>query len=423
MKMRKPALGAGAAALLLAGLAACSASPAQGGESGEVRFTWWGSDQRNARTNAVIDLFEESHDTVVKGEPVDWVKYWERLNVQAAGKNLPCVTSVLTFTLNDYAATGQFLDLSKQEGIDLSAVDPDVVDSLKDDDGALYMAPYGLAPDVVAYNAAMVEENGIALLPENHTWREYWDWLREAQQSLPDGVYASVAPADANGATTYLASLGPVFDGDEPTFKVGDLADWFSTWKELMDEGVVLPANRMGDYALSNEDSALAQGAVLSAGIPANALGATRRGMESHGIDGAVGYFLRPLAEDGTATDLLPVNGLAVSATCPNPDEAVSFVNFWINDEAANVAFGADNGSPVVAEYREKLLSDSSTPDSVKDVIEVADRVVTRGHASVRLPVGYQTAFVETYKRVSQAALSGDMDPKDAAQEVFDAFN
>jgi hypothetical protein len=68
-------------------------------------------------------------------------------------------------------------------------------------------------------------------------------------------------------------------------------------------------------------------------------------------------------------------------------------------------------------------LRDSSTPDSVKDVIEVADRVVTRGHASVRLPVGYQTAFVETCKRVSRAALSGDMDPKDAAQEVFDAFS
>ncbi len=414
---------AGVVAVAFAGTLTGCSSGDESSNANEIRFSWWGSDNRNAKTNAVIDLFEQNTDVVISPEPSDFAKYWERLNVQAASDNMPCVTSILTFTLNDYADNGLLLNLAADDGLDMSGLDADVVDSLKNPDGSLYMMPYGIAPDAIIYNETMAEENGIAIPEESYTWDDYWQWLQTAQESLPAGVYATAPPTDANGALTYLASLGPVFDEDgAPVFEVGDLAGWFVKWKDLIDEGVSLPASQINDYSSSHEDSALAQGVVLSTGVPANAIGANQQGMEAHGVEGTVGYFLRPVSDSGEGTDFLPVNGLSIPASCANQEAATEFVDFWVNNDDAVRAFGADNGSPAIARQREMLLEDPETSESTRTMIEVADRVVNRGHLEVRLPVGYQAGFIDTYNRVSIAAIGGDMDPMEAAQEVYTAL-
>ncbi|GAA0983067.1 hypothetical protein GCM10009555_054050 [Acrocarpospora macrocephala] len=428
MKVRAIRIAAAAAAVVLSTglLASCGSSDPEPSSvsaddvAGNIRFSWWGSESRNARTNAVIDLFQKKFPVKVEGEPVDYLKYFERLNVQAAGGNMPCVTQMLTFGLNDYASKDLFLDLSDSKLLDLSTVDKGVVDSLRADDGALYMAPYGIAPSVIAYNTAMADKYGIDIPGNSMTWGEFFSWMRQAQQKLPKGVFAMDFPYNTPvEVITYLGSRGPVFTAGKPAFRAEDLAGWFSTWHELMDEGVVLPAERITDYTGSHEDSAMAAGVAFASARPANALGAIANGLKSHGLAPDVGYTLLPVADDGKATDLLPINGLSIPKSCDNVASAMAFINFWINDASANEAFAADNGAPTVAAYRGKLQDAPETGASTKDMIKVASEVVDRGSLAVDLPPKFQTTFLDAYRRVAISAFTGATSAEAAAEEII----
>ncbi|GAA1013060.1 lipoprotein [Acrocarpospora pleiomorpha] len=426
MKVRAVRIAAAVTAVMLSTglLASCGSSDPKPSSAsagaGDIRFSWWGSEQRNARTNAVIDLFQKKFPVKVAGEPVDYLKYFERLNVQAAGGNMPCVTQMLTFGLNDYASKDLFLDLSNAKPLDLGPLDKGVVDSLRTDDGKLYMAPYGMAPSVIAYNKAMAEKYGIDIPKNSMTWGEFFSWMRQAQKKLPKGVFAMDFPYNTPvEVITYLGSRGPVFENGKAAFRAEDLAGWFSTWHALMKEGVVLPAERITDYTGSHEDSAMAAGVAFASARPANALGAIGNGLKSHGLAPDTGYTLLPVADNGTATDLLPINGLSIPKSCDNVASALEFINFWINDASANVAFAADNGAPTVAANRAKLLDSPETGESTKDMIKIAGEVVDRGSLAIDLPPSFQTTFLDAYRRLAISVFTGATSAEAAAEDII----
>src|SRR6266487_1469601 len=75
-----------------AALASCSGRSSAGkGLSGKpvtLRFTWWGGDDRQKRTQQVIDLFHAKHPTItVRGEFKDWNGYWDSLSTTVAAKD------------------------------------------------------------------------------------------------------------------------------------------------------------------------------------------------------------------------------------------------------------------------------------------------------------------------------------------------
>src|SRR5690606_41229363 len=66
----------------------------QGGDSAdgvvELRFSWWGSDERHAMTQEVIELFEEqNHGIKIVGEYTDWPPYRDKLATTTAAGSAP----------------------------------------------------------------------------------------------------------------------------------------------------------------------------------------------------------------------------------------------------------------------------------------------------------------------------------------------
>ncbi|MGO4424502.1 extracellular solute-binding protein, partial [Streptomyces sp. MCAF7] len=72
-------------------LSACSA--ASGDTSGiTLRFSWWGNDDRAARTEDAVRLFEKEHPGVtVRTSNGDFGAYLQKLATQAAGGGVPDV--------------------------------------------------------------------------------------------------------------------------------------------------------------------------------------------------------------------------------------------------------------------------------------------------------------------------------------------
>src|SRR3990170_2723484 len=90
-----------AAAMLLAGCSGgtkageVASTDGKGEVTGKIAVAWWGGDSRNAKTNAVIDMFEKNTPGVTtERQSADFAKYFDRLNVQASSKSLPCAVQM-----------------------------------------------------------------------------------------------------------------------------------------------------------------------------------------------------------------------------------------------------------------------------------------------------------------------------------------
>src|SRR4051794_20494974 len=86
-KARLAALALGATALLSVSSASAQNAPI----AGDIRFSWWGGQSRNEKTDRILKLFEAKYPGVkVARENADFQPHWDKLTIQAAGGNQPC---------------------------------------------------------------------------------------------------------------------------------------------------------------------------------------------------------------------------------------------------------------------------------------------------------------------------------------------
>jgi len=392
--------------------------------SGSIRFSWYGGTVRNEKTDRIVKLFESKHPGVtIEQEPQDWVKYWERLNVQAAGGRLPCVIGMLPYNLNDYSSAGLLADLQPMIDagqIDVSDIPADIVAAGKGGDGKLYMLPYGAAPDTIAFNASLAERAGIEPLPEAFTWDDYFAWLRAAQPKLPEGVYAVDFPANnPNLILAYIGAQGhPIYADGKLGFPKEVLVDWWTTWRDLSKEGVMIPPDMLAEEPSQHEMSYFAGGRALASNRPANAQIALAAGIAQRNSDDRLEVRLYPTGPAGVG-DIVPSNSLSVAANCDNAPLASAFVDFFLNDPEAAKIYASDNGAVTNTKLLEAQLADPATSDATKTLLTVFQAVSARGSRQQAFPSGFQKKFTEVHKRLTQQVLFGALTPQQAADAFF----
>ncbi len=153
---------------------------------------WWGNDDRAARTQKVIDLFQAAYpDIKVAGEPNGGTPdHFQIIDTQLAGNNAP---DIIQFggnwpdyqqylePLNDYL--GKQLLIDTPERFDQTALIPATAA-----DGNLYAVSLGTNTPILVYNKTMIEAAGVELPKDNLTWDELLAYGRELKAKLPEGV-------------------------------------------------------------------------------------------------------------------------------------------------------------------------------------------------------------------------------------------
>jgi multiple sugar transport system substrate-binding protein len=165
-----------------------------GGSQGAtaLRVSTWGNDSRLRLTNEAVDAFTAANpDIDVTVENSEWGSYWEKLATTTAANDAPDVIQMDESYIAAYGARGALLDLdTAKENLDLSAMDPKVLDTGKVD-GTLVGAPIGVANFSVAVNPSVLERAGVEM-PDDTTWT--WDDLAETAAQVTEklgseGVY------------------------------------------------------------------------------------------------------------------------------------------------------------------------------------------------------------------------------------------
>lgn len=418
-----PLVLAGAIALSAVGLP--SVAGAQDGISGEIRFSWWGGQLRNEKTDQILQLFESENPglTVVR-ENSDWQPHWDKLTIQAAGGNQPCTIQMQTRWLATYAKPDILRpldDLVADGTLDVSGIAQPVIDSGRGDDGQLYMIPSGVFYFALMYNKTLLEDAGLEAPAADWTWSDFAQMIRDIAPNLPDDVNATHNMGrETDAFVTWVQSQGyPLFENGEIGFPEQAVVDWFNFWEELREEGLTdSPEEAIADNGSLIEESNIANGRTFLTNRPPNRLDSHQQVVDSVSPGDELSILPYPRADDGTTGMDLGANGIAIGANCPDEliPASAAWINFFTQDPRAAEIYESDNGVVAIEAFQDAQANGPNTSRGQREQIVLFQQVAPDAKP-VNWPSGGYGSVTEAVNRAYDAVAFGALSPEDAASQ------
>lgn len=401
-------------ALVLA-LTSCSGS----GDSGDVvelRFSWWGSDERHANLQEVIEVFEAENPGIrVSPDYTDWDAYWDRLATGVAADDAPDVIMQDESYLTEYADRGALADLSTLEGLDLSSLDPLVAESGMVD-GALYGAPTGVNASAMLADPEAFAEAGVQM-PDDTTWTwdDYVEISIEISEATDGEIVGTQGLTNENAFHIFVRQHGEnLFDEDgEIAFTEQTLQAWYELTDRLLEGGGQPDASQSVEIAAGGPDqSVLATNTGATAHFWSNQLGAVA---QASGRDIELLRFPGETENERTGTYFKPAMYYSVSAGTDHPQEAAGFVDFLLNSGEVGEIVLADLGLPANTQVREHIMSDLPEAETRgADFLADIEGEIVDGNPPP--PVG-SGEIVDINRRAYQEFSFGNLTAREAAEQ------
>jgi multiple sugar transport system substrate-binding protein len=366
-------LGAGASAAALGGMSGPAWAETR------LRLIWWGNPDRDQRTLAVVDLYQQQNpDVAIDPETYAWNDYWPKLATQAAGQNLPDVIQMDYRYIFEYARRGQLADLTPHVGkeIQLDDFDPNQLESGKVD-GKLYGVSLGANSMTHVYKVKLLEDLGLTL-PDPTTWTidDFVAMGKEVKDALPDGMYFSENMAWREPRLeTWVRQRGKALYTEDGKlgYDLEDLVDYFAFWLQMQEDGLTPPADLQAQANATGkmEDTMMVTGHALFDFIHSNQLVAMQKLVPEE-----VSITMIPNQKGGSPGQYLkPSMLISMAAGASDPSAAANLMNFFVTDEAANDILLIERGVSGDASVRERISG--KLTDTEKKIIDYLDIVAT----------------------------------------------
>jgi multiple sugar transport system substrate-binding protein len=330
---------------LLTGLGAAQADTS-------LRIVWWGSQDRHDRTIEVIRMYEQANPNVsIDYEFSSWDDYWTKTNTQAAGGSLACImqhdyrylgewqSRGLLLPLDDYLASGAF---------DTTHIAPAML-SGGELGGQLYGINLGSNSQAIMVDLDLLAEAGLELPRYDWTWDEFEALALAIHENLGIWGIGATLPDEALWKSLYLGrgtwasnpegtAIG--YDDDQP------LIDYFNMIMRLQDAGAI--PNQQEATELEGLGPEQAPIVTKKAALDYRWSNQVVAVWSAAGADRNFALLPLPRAEGHASHNYIkPSMFFSVTSQCDNPDVAVDFINYFVNDQAANDVLFAERGVPV----------------------------------------------------------------------------
>lgn len=384
----------------------------------EITFSWWGNEDRAARFEEAIELFNEEYPniTVIRNFN-SWGDYWTARNTEAAGRALPDVVMMDAGYLGEYANKGLLLDLQpyRESLLPLEGIPDNVLGSgtIADE---LVAVPLGTNAWSMMYNRDLLDELGIDYPTNDMTWEDLNEFILEVNQdgagSDPRLYGAEDYTGGFPGFIYHLMQTGnPVFEDDgSPAFDENDVISYLDAAQDLRDGGEFYPIER--SVALSPTGGFLAGETAIWFNFSTTVLQAmTDIGTENIGM-------VQPPLSDGESSHVLapkPSMLLSVAETSSQPEAAAAMVNFLTTAPGVAEIFGTSLGTPPTQEGRDAI--DQTPADTVNlDYLASIEDELTASYPI--LPAGYGTIEAK-WGDLHELMRYGDLTSEQFATELF----
>lgn len=394
--------------------------PPYTGGPAEIRFGWWGNDDRAQRTLAVIDLFEEAYpDITVIGEPNGGTAdHFQIIDTQLAGNNAPDIIQLggnwpdyqqYLEPLNDYLGVQLLIDTP--ERFDQTALIPATAA-----DGNLYAVSLGTNTLVLIYNKTMIEAAGVELPQNNMTWEELLDYGRELRDHLPEGVapFVDNSTNQANYLSYFYTQQGTdlwtLDNGGTSYATVESARAWLQMWADMRAEGLIPDAETTYTYTEDGPDSsALVAGKAVIGLVWSNQAAAYQAAMTDE-----LGMITLPVGgEDSYVIQMSQY--LGINNASEHKEAAALFINFFVTSPEAGAILQTNRGVPCSPIVRQAIADEATPMDAAVYAIyeAIADRMIPQGP---NLPNDQE--FVAELELIGQRVAFGEISVDQAAEDL-----
>lgn len=400
------------------------AAPGTGGTDPkiELRFIWWGSQDRHDRTLKVVRLFEEKHPNVkISTEFTGGDQIFQRLATQAAGNDLPDIVQMDLPILAEYAQKNLIRPLDEYVGsgtINLQDVDANYVDGGKIN-GKLYALSIGTTAIAMVVDPEMYKRAGVPIPEPGYTWDDFIGQARQLKEKLGKDVYVRAMSGPAEFRQIYLNQLGQSFYNEGFTGLGYDdkyLADFFTMWKQLIDKGITPgPAVTAAIQGLEDEMIVHGKSPNHAAQQPRVAFNSNQFVALSKAANRSLDMVIYPNFPNGQKGQYLkPSQFLSIATGSKHPDMAARFIDFFTNSLEANEILGAERGVPISSKVREHLYSTMN--EAGKKTFDYVENVSRYSAGQPVSPPG-DAAVLSIFDKTYEAMAFGKLTPAQAAAQ------
>jgi multiple sugar transport system substrate-binding protein len=321
----------------------------------KLRITWWGGQSRHDYTLKVIEMYEKEHPNVkIEPEYSSWNDYWKKLAPQAAANQLPDIIQMDYAYLSQFGDRNQLLDLTpytKNGLLNVADVSKNVLDA-GNLNGKLYAMNLGVNAMGPSVDIDMIKKAGVADVKKDWTWD---DLDAIAAKLKANGKMLGGFGLDHDGIFGYyLRTLGQsLYSKDGTALGYTDdkpFIDFYKRYLKWYDNGYVPTWDKELQRKGTPEDDELSLGNAAVSFSWSNQFialsDAAKRPLE-----------LRPMPgpNQNKGLYLKPSMFFSVASGSKEKDEAVKFINYWINDIEANKVIKGERGVPVSSKVKEAL--------------------------------------------------------------------
>jgi oligogalacturonide transport system substrate-binding protein len=324
------------------------ALPLSGLADVNLRFSWWGGDERHEATLKVIEMYEAQNPGVhIEGEYGGFDGYLEKMITQMAGNAAPDIMQIDYAYLQPFwGQMGNFVDFSKQTTVDISGFPQGLLAGVTAPTGEIIGLPTGLNYSIVYANKKLADAAGIEL--KQMSWDELLDNAKKLK-AYDSEAYLAVGGVNRYIFEPYMFNITgqPLVNTDYTLgFDYEAARQAFEYVQKCYAEGVLVPLDvtvATGTYGPYQSPEWLDEKVMMILDFSSGEAAAKASKPEGQVV--AIPSPGNPDAQN-TGIVLRPTNMLAVNAKSQNAEEALKFVNFFFNNVDAIDTLGLVRSVP-----------------------------------------------------------------------------
>lgn len=385
-----------------------------------LSVAWWGNQTRNERTQAVLDMYTEKFGTTCEAIMNSWDDYWTSLATASAGGQLPDLMQHSTTYIQQYVDNGLLLNLApyiESGALDVTNIGDSILDLGRVNDG-IYGICVGTNGLACLYNKTALDAAGI-VIKDLMTVEEFMAVCKEVYEKTG---YKTDMGFGTESMLSYLArGLGKALFVDG---KLGvtqeDMAYVYGMYERGLAEGWALGADVYASLVIGSvEQNPLVYGSDPSTmSWCAFAWTNQMTAMQAAAPEGmTLGLTTMPSPDPVKSNWLACSQYFTISSKTADPDEAVKFLNYFINDIDAGKVLLIERGIPVSSAVNDAIAGDLD--ESSKGVVSFVSNVVVPNSSAVPAPDPAGAGEIFAYHRELQEMISYGEITADEAASLF----
>lgn len=391
-------------------------------KSVSLRFAWWGSDSRHKATLEAIELYKEKYPNVtIEAEYGGFDGYEQKIKTQLAGGSAPDIMQLDQPWLPELAKGTLLLDLNNQQSLDIKGFNDNFLKDFSIFNNMLVGLPTGTNARIMIFNKTLADKMGV---PTDLTWT--WDNLLEEGKKLHDqDEKMFLLNSDTGLISNMLRSIlrqksnSPLIKDDYSlSFSKGDATDALDWIQKAYQVGVFQP---------------LGESQLFSGKTDQNPKWINQEVVGAEAWSSEISKFKGTLPKDVTTKTVLPAldkgsktgaalirpsQVISINGKSENPEEAIKFVNWFLNDKEAALVLGDVRAVPAV-DSSKKAIVDANKLD--KDVSLAVD-LGTQSQAIPDNAISNNTELGAILNDVIQGIAFGKQTPEQGADDLIKRF-